>query len=32
LVMSKHLNALMMSSGRINEAAAIFEKYKQQNS
>lgn len=32
LVMSKHLNALMMSSGRINEAAAIFENYKQQNS
>lgn len=32
LVMSKHLNALMMASGRINEAAAIFENYKKQNS
>lgn len=32
LTVSKHLNALMMSSGRINEAAAIFENYKKQNS
>jgi len=28
LVMSKHLNALLMSSGRINEAAKFFEKNK----
>jgi len=28
LVMSKHLNALLMASGRINEAAAFFEKNK----
>jgi len=28
LVMAKHLNALLMSSGRINEAATLFEKNK----
>ena len=28
LVMSKHLNALLMSSGRINEAAEFFEQNK----
>ncbi len=31
LVMSKHLNALLMASGRINEAAEYFEKTKRQS-
>ena len=31
LVMAKHLNALLMSSGRINEAATLFEKNKKSN-
>lgn len=32
LVMSKHLNALLMSSGRINEAAKFFEQNKKSKS
>jgi len=32
LVMAKHLNALLMSSGRINEAAKFFEKNKKSKS
>ena len=32
LVMAKHLNALLMSSGRINEAAQFFEKNKKTKS
>jgi enoyl-CoA hydratase/carnithine racemase len=32
LVMAKHLNALLMSSGRIKEAAEFFEKNKKSKS